>query len=136
MWIPIHSIDPARYKGQFNRAMLRVTCRMKRHKSHSLITDIDYVELSAMILSFLFLETIWHHKSGLRYNPANADLFLERYETDTKLVWKVKRWVIIKEKRQWMTIQFNSSLGVDSTYCIDKGTITLDIYVIQPIWSS
>ena len=32
-----------------------------------------------------------------------------------------------------MTIQFNSSVGVDSTYCIDKGTITLDIYVIQPM---
>ena len=32
-----------------------------------------------------------------------------------------------------MTIQFNSSVGVDNTYCIDKGIITLNIYETQPI---
>ena len=31
-----------------------------------------------------------------------------------------------------MTIQFNSSVGVDNTYCIDKGIITLNIYETQP----
>ena len=32
-----------------------------------------------------------------------------------------------------MTIQFNSSVGVDSTYFIDKGSIILNIYGMQPI---
>ena len=104
---------------------------MERHKRLPIIPDFDYVKLTAMVLRF-FYSTIWHHKPGLRYNPANTDLFLERYETDTKLVWK-KEMDHYKRKWQWMTIQFNLSVGVDSTYCIDKGTITLDIYVIQPI---
>ena len=86
---------------------------MKRDKSDSLILDNDYVKPSAMILSFFIFESIWHHTSALRYNQANADLFLEWYETDTNLVWKKRDGSHYKRQMTMIddSVQFISRCG-------------------------
>ena len=85
------------------------------------------------VLPFIHSSTFYYVMNILYGSQSAINFFIyaftnEHYKTAyiefwNHLVCKEKRWYIIKIRWQWMTIQFNSSVGVDNTYFIDKGSI-------------